>query len=168
MVAPAAVATAGSAVYDAAKKYGPEAIKKAQDYLNRSGAGASIAALAKGNTSEQAAVITALKKGGLGANVITDAMRELTPAESVKWAGLVQNLVREDANASDKGAIDHSQSGDAGLDSIVRSRMIHQICGFLNVSSDQLGMLLTFFRTARHEEIERYQRDFQILGLRAR
>lgn len=167
MANPAIAATAGTAAMDAAKKYGPDVIKKAQQYLNKSGAGKSIATLAKGSISEQAAVITALSRGGLGPDVIKRAIRELTPAESAKWDGLVNQIIIDDANASDRAAVPHA-SVDSELESIVRSKMIHEACGYLGITSDQLGLLVTLLRTVTHAEIERYQRDFKILGIRAR
>lgn len=160
--------TAGEAALSAAKKYGPSVVQQAQQYLNNSGANASIASLAKGNNSQQAAVITALRKGGAPIEVLDGALRELTPEESVKWAGLVQSLREADARNADSSATPRSTSGDPGLDSVVRSRQIHKICGALAISSNELGELLTFFRSAQHSDIERYQRDFKILGLQAR
>lgn len=163
-----AVVTGGTAALDAAKKYGPQAVKKAQEYLNRSGAGAAISNLAKGSDSEQAAVITALVKGGLPIETLSGALKELTAAEATKWAGLIQSMRTQEAAAGDSHVVGRTTTGDKGLDTVVRSRQIDRLCAQLNVSSDTLGELLTFFKSGTHNDIEEYQRNFKVLGLRAR
>lgn len=168
MAIPIAVTTGGTAVLNAAKKYGPEAVKKAQEYLTRSGAGSSIANLAKGTDAEQAAAIHALSRGGLSLNTISKALNELTPEESTKWAGMVQSLRESNAQLSDKTASPRATSGDAELDGITRSVQIHGLCCSLNVSSDLLGELLTFFRSGTHADIEKYKRNYALLGKTSR
>lgn len=163
-----AVVTGGTAALEAAKKYGPQAVKKAQEYLNRSGARDAIANLAKGSDGEQAAVITALVKGGLSIDKLSGALKELTPEEATKWAGLIQSMRSQEAQAGDAHVVGRTSTGDKGLDTVVRSRQIDRLCAQLNVSSDTLGELLTFFKSGTHNDIEEYQRNYAVLGLRAR
>lgn len=171
MVAPLAaqaITAAAPAALEVAKKYAPGAIDAAKSYLKTSGAKKGIELLAKGGMAEQASVLTALHRGGLSAKTIDEAIRELTPEESVRWAGMVSAFYAAEAKSSDKAAVAHESSGDPTLDSAVMNAQIHKICGMLGVSSDQLGFMLTCFRTIQHSDVERYIRDYRVMGLTPR
>lgn len=170
MVAPAATAavTAGKAALDAAKRYGPGAVRAAKDYLRSSGAMKTIDVLAKGTDAEQASVITALVKGGVDKGRLSNALRELTPAEWERYSALIESLRVREAAATDQHVVGRESSGDPVIDAGVRNKQIHRLCGALNVSSDTLGELLTFFKAGTHSDIEGYVRDYTMQGWRPR
>jgi len=163
----AGLTTLGRGVVAGVKKYTPQAIEIAREYMDRAGVKTSVeTALNSRDTNRIGVVVRGLVKGGVRLSDLSEIVSQLSESETAEIKAVIDGLRNSEYNEVDRTAI-RITTGRPEIDAAIAERQIEFACNRLGMSSNQLAEIITIFHTIGPKDIETYQATRAAAGKRA-